>query len=106
MRFNVAMETAGANCRGINGTVTQVLDEGLLVDRIIGEGLPDEEHSTILLKGVPQGKAVDDGIFVRAYPIGLFSYTTVNQSKNTIHAWTADLHYAVAYYLTNPISSR
>lgn len=102
--WNGALKTALSKQREFYGDVIQKIDAGLLVrspGRI--EEDVDITQSTILLKRYSgyDSVAAEDQIHVNAFPIGLYSYTTVNKSENTVHVWTCDTNEAMQYYLTH-----
>ena len=82
--------------------VIQKIDAGLLVSSP-GSYSTEVSSVTLLVKDYPHYDTVaaQDQILVRAFPIGLYSYTTVNHSENTIHVWTCSTNVAVEYYLTH-----
>lgn len=99
-RWDAALKVAMENRRFLYGRVIQKLADGLLVSE---GGTEDLDRQTILIKDYPGYSAVaaDDWVnFGMAFSIGQFSYTTVNNSENTIHAFTCSTNTAVEYYLT------
>jgi hypothetical protein len=102
-RRNAAYQTAMSKQATFYGDVIQKISAGLLVSTPgrFGEDVGDPSI-TILLKGYPAESTVaaDDQIHATAFPVGLYSYTTVNNSDNTIHVWTCDTNEAVDFYLT------
>jgi len=87
----------------ITGDVIQKIDAGLLLTTP-GRAYPDvpyDEWRTILLADYPNTETAvaKDQIFANGFPIGTFSYTTVNNSQNTIRMWTCDTNRAVEYYI-------
>ncbi len=100
-RWNAALETAMRNRNSVfpYGRVIQKISEGLLVSE---GGTEDVDRPTILVKDYAgyDSAAADDWINFRTlFQVGLFSYSTVNNSENTIHAYTCSTNAAVEYYL-------
>jgi TPR repeat protein len=96
-----ARQRAMKNRRALYGRVIQKLDAGLLVSE---GGTRDVQRQIILVKDYSKYAAVaaDDWInFGTGFLVGQYSYTTVQQSKNTIHAYTCSTNAAVLYYLTH-----
>jgi hypothetical protein len=84
------------------GDVIQKIDAGLLVRTPGSYGYDvGADQSTILLKDYSgyDSVAADDQVHVEAIPLGVYSYTTVNKSENSVHVWTCDLNSATEYYL-------
>ena len=101
-KWDAALKLALSKRQTFYGDIMQKIDAGLLVRSPGSYGASAGESSvTILLKDYPLAGSVaaDDQIHVSAFPVGLYSYTTVKNSVNTIHAWTCDTNVAVRYYL-------
>lgn len=93
----------------ICGDVVQKIEEGVLLNSPgsyqrftlngFGDIVPMDSH-LILVKDYSGAAnlAADDQLSCWAYPIGVFSYTTVNNSENSVHAYTCDLNEAIKYY--------
>ncbi|MGB7749394.1 MAG: hypothetical protein WBN75_19140 [Verrucomicrobiia bacterium] len=82
----------------ITGKIIQKIDDGLLLSCPVDDG-----YMTILLRNHPRYDvlAAQDEVQIYGFPLGTYSYTTVNNSKNTIHDWTCDTNIAISYYLLN-----
>jgi len=101
-QWDAAVKKALAKKTQFYCDVIQKIDAGLLVS---SPGSYSTEVSSVILlvKDYPRydSVAAQDQIFVSAFPIGLYSYTTVNHSENTVHVWTCSTNVAVEYYLTH-----
>jgi ankyrin repeat protein len=97
-----AEKRAGQHKAMIIGYVIQKIDAGLLVSWNLGTE-ENSDRRTILLKDHPNYAtlAANDGIYCWAFNDGLYSYTTVNKSENTVHAFTCSTNAAIDYYLTH-----
>ena len=82
--------------------VIQKIDAGLLVSSP-GSWSTEVSSVTYLLKDYPRydSVAAQDQMFISAFPVGLYTYTTVNHSENTVHVWTCSTNVATEYYLTH-----
>jgi hypothetical protein len=101
-QWDAALNKALAKKARFYCDVIQKIDAGLLVSSP-GSYSTDVSSVTLLVKDYPHydSVAAQDQILVSAFPIGLYSYTTVNHSENTIHVWTCSTNVAVEYYLTH-----
>ena len=98
-RQKAALNTAIQNRHFIFGRVIQKVDAGILLSE---GGTEDVDRRTILVKDYANygSVAADDWINCGlAFPVGQYSYTTVNNSENTIHVFTCSTNSAVEYYL-------
>lgn len=102
--WNKALKVAISKQATFYGDVIQKIGAGLLVRTPGSYGYDiNADQSTILLKGYSNydSAAADDQIHVSAFPLGVYSYTTVNGSENTVHIWTCNTNEAVTYYLSH-----
>jgi hypothetical protein len=104
--------------RRVDGKVLQKISEGLLVEsgdleralqehneRVYGDtggvtfesGIPGGEAlGLVLLVDYPDPNMTDEGhVDIIAYPLGLFSYDTLNKSSKTVRKFSADLETAI-----------
>ena len=95
-RRNIVLQKALKNQYPVNGRAIQKKSDGLLVSLDLG----DYEHRTILLVNYQHEDSVaaDDRISCRAFRLGLYTYTTVNNSENTIHIFNCSTNDAIDYY--------
>ncbi len=79
-------------------SVIQKISDGLLVSWPGNSVEPYESSVTVLLVDYPRyaSTASEDNLFIdRVYPLGLYTYTTVNKSDKTIRRWTCDISKAI-----------
>ena len=104
-----------AGCRTIDGIVVQKIGAGLLVDSTFKHEVSIQRGETrinatkerpfvdevILLKDYHKyGTAVDDDyVGTIAYPMGDYTYTSVQNASKTIHIYTCDFDKAMNYLL-------
>lgn len=83
----------------IYGDVVQKIEAGILVNSPGSVDRMADSHM-ILIKHYPNegGLAADDQVTCWAYPLGIYSYTTVNGSENSVHVYTCDFQEALNYY--------
>jgi hypothetical protein len=102
LRWEQLEESVYATRREWYADIVQKIDDGLLVDipsRMFGE----TDQTLILLKNyhAQNSVAADDTIHFLGFPTGIYTYTTVKGSENSVHVYDCNLDSAATYFTTN-----